>query len=106
MPIWVFLPILFLVWFLVVVDKLLWTTIVQIRNGVPADQRTGVSIVPELPLNPLLFWGVAALINRSFDPWGTRLVLAFHLIIGVVSIARIIRSRITLRTLESTSSST
>jgi hypothetical protein len=60
----------------------------EIRAG-RRPPNAGVSLAPILPLFPLLFLGLAGVINRFAWPWGTRLVGGFHALLSVVFLVAI-----------------
>lgn len=53
----------------------------ELRLSIPKDQRGGVSILPVIPLFPLLFWGVAWLMDAWASPWGTVAIGTLHIIL-------------------------
>lgn len=68
--------------------------------GVPKHKRRGVSIVPGIPIFPLFFWGLAAVLDRFIGPWGTRFILYDHGLIFVVGLFAAVRSIVRLRRIE------
>ena len=70
------------------------------RVGVPEDKRRGVSILPGFPLFPLLFWGLACLIDLFCAPWGSWSIIALHSIALVAAIFTIVRDTLVLRRID------
>ena len=64
----------------------------EARRGVPKEQRGGVSIAPIIPFVPLGFWGAALLVDSIAGPWGTLAVGWFHVALGVLFVASIVRN--------------
>jgi hypothetical protein len=56
-----------------------------------------MTLVPVIPVFPLIFWGAAKLIDLIADPWGTMTVTWFHALLAVVFIVSIARDIIRLR---------
>ena len=94
----VLLPlVLFLSWFafsLVPAGKL---AIEDELNHAPEDKRRGTSIFPGFPVMPLLYWGLAWLIDRLAPTWGTRIFLVLHVLLFIVSATVIARDILHLR---------
>lgn len=87
----------------IVVAWLLWAVVCRLALAADKLQKkrppdAGFSIVPVIPLFPLLFIGLAWLIDRFASPWGTRIVGGLHLLliaiylIGIIYEARRMRS--------------
>jgi hypothetical protein len=50
-----------------------------------------MSVLPVIPLFPLVFWAIAILMDRVVPPWGTTGIAGVHLLFAVIlagSIAR------------------
>ena len=58
-----------------------------------------MSVIPVIPLCPLVFWGIATLIDLGIDPWGTILVGALHVVFAIVLVISIWRDRLLIRSL-------
>ena len=61
---------LFFVW-------IVWVPSALLDKRARGDQG-GMSILPVLPLFPLVAWGVAAILNRFGENWGTYSIGGFH----------------------------
>jgi hypothetical protein len=85
------LILLFLVWVLWGAAAAAERAVDDARRGIPADQRGRVSIAPAIPFFPLGFWGLALLVDRVAEPWGTAVVGGFHAVLGVVFAISIVR---------------
>ena len=75
---------LFGVWFLWAIAAAAEKRAHEIRCGTLEEQRGGVSIFPAIPLFPLLFWGVAWLVDRFFSPWGSTVVGGLHTFLALL----------------------
>ena len=84
MTAWILPILIFLVWFLWVAACAGESNLRSAKKGVPPDQRPGTSILPGIPLFPLMFWGIAWGADQFVAPWGTLGVGAFHTVYGVV----------------------
>jgi hypothetical protein len=91
---------LLLVWWLWVVACSYEVAAKQARSGVPKEHRRGVSILPVFPLFPLIAWGLAGLLDRFFNPYGTVAIAVLHGIFGIALGISIVRDRSTLKTIE------
>lgn len=69
---------LLLVWSLHVLSSALKLAIEDKRAGVPDHQRRGVGVLPDIPLLPLSFFGLAALIDHAYSPYGTLSIAALY----------------------------
>ena len=56
-------------------------------NRVPKAKRGGVSIAPAIPLFPLVFFGLAWVVDDRFAPWGSLVVAALHVPLFVAFVA-------------------
>jgi hypothetical protein len=61
------------------------------RRQVPEDQRRGVSLLPVIPVLPLVLWGVALLVDLVAEPWGTRVVGFAHVVMAVLAAGSFVR---------------
>jgi hypothetical protein len=94
--------VLFLSWFAFVLTPVWEKAIEDERNSVPESERCRTSIFPGFPVMPLLFWGLAWLLDRIISPWGFRSILILHLILLVVSVFVIVRDVLRLRRITKT----
>jgi hypothetical protein len=83
---------LLLVWSLHVLSRAQQTAIEDMRAGVPDHQRRGVSILPDIPVLPLFFFGLAALIDHFYNPYGTLSIAGLHLAYGTFLTALLARN--------------
>ena len=102
MSTWILLTFLLAVWALWFVSCVAEASLSDIRRGVPKEQRHGVSLFPVIPLFPLVAWGVGLLVDRFVSPWGTYLIAAFHLVLGVVWGVSLFRNSRALKEFNST----
>ena len=58
--------------------------LLEARKGIPEGERRRVSILPVIPLFPLIFWGIALFIDQFFMPWGTNAMASIHIILSLV----------------------
>jgi hypothetical protein len=72
-------------------------TVSDTRVGLPRDQHGHVSIVPVIPLFPLVLWGVAVFWDKGQPPWGTRIIGSLHAALIVACIISIALNRRRLR---------
>ncbi len=61
------------------------------NSGLPVEKRGGVSLFPIIPIFPLFFWGLAALIDRFYSPWGLQVVAGLHALYAIVLLVFIFR---------------
>ena len=71
MPSWLLAWFILLVWCLWAVATAAQHAADAARRGIPKGQRGGVSLLPVIPVYPVLAWGIAFLIDRVANPWGT-----------------------------------
>ena len=102
MTTWLLLAFLLAVWALWFVSCVAEAGLSDIRRGVPAEQRHGVSLFPVIPLFPLVAWGVALLVDRFVSPWGTYSIVGFHLALGIVWSVSLFRNSRALKEIDST----
>jgi len=91
MPSWLLLVFVTFVWFLMVGVTVTQYAVEDAKRGIPVNQRRGVSWLPGIPIFPLMFWGVAWVVDQFVEPWGTWTIGGFHAVIGglcVISIGR------------------
>ena len=91
MPAWVLLLLLFVAWFLWLLACMAEVALSEASKGIPEGERRGVSILPGMPLFPLVFWGIALLIDQFVEPWGTNVVAGIHLVLSLVWLVSAIR---------------
>lgn len=94
MPSWILPVLISVTWVAWAVACAAERAVEDLRRSIPAAERGGVSIVPVLPLFPLVLWLVAKAIDKFVDPWGTYIVGGGHLIFLVLlcySVARDVR---------------
>ena len=88
---WLLLLIITLTWCLVVVLALAGASLDHVRAKTPDSERSHVSVVPLLPICPMLFFGAAKLLDLMVWPWGTRIIFGMHLALaGVVVVLFVI----------------
>ena len=96
-----FLPVfLFLVWFVWVIACAGETAVGNARRGIPEGRRGGASIFPGIPVFPLVFWGVAWIIDSVVSPWGSSIVGGAHVVFVVLLIVSIVRASRHLRSID------
>ena len=99
MPSWLLASLIFVVW-------CLWTVAVaqraaeDVRRGTPEGQRGGVSILPVIPAFPVVLWGIAWLIDRAIDPWGTWAVGVAHGVFAACLTVSLVRDWQCVRSLD------
>lgn len=84
------LAFLFVVW-------LTWIPAAVLQKRAAGDPG-GTSIVPVIPLFPLLAWAAARGLDLLAPSWGTRIVGSLHLLLLVAMLTSIVRSCHTLAT--------
>jgi len=98
-----FLPVfLFLVWFLWVIACAGETAVSNARRGIPEGRRGGASVFPGIPVFPLVFWGVAWIIDSVVSPWGSIIVGGAHVVFMILLIVSIVRDLRYLRSIDGT----
>ncbi len=88
---WILLAFLLLVWFLWVFACAAGVAVADARRGIPEEERRGISVLPGFPLFPLMFWGIALIMDRFVGPWGTYLIGGVHLVLAIKWGAAVIR---------------
>ncbi len=96
----ILLVVVFAAWVAWVMAGVAGIALEDARLGVPEAERRGVSILPAIPLFPLVVWGVALLIDLAADPWGTRVVGGVHAAWLVVNAGLVLRDVLRLRAIE------
>ena len=99
---WLLLGFLLLVWLLWLAASMSEVALSEAKKGVPEGERRGVSILPGFPLFPIVFWGIALLIDAFADPWGTYMVAGIHVVLGARWGASTVRDTRALARLEDT----
>ena len=97
MPWWLLLIFLTMVWFLLTIASEFQYAAQDEAAGVPEEKRRGVSMVPGIPLGPLLFLAIAKVADIWVWPWGTRIVALLHGVLAVVLLVSIARDWYRLR---------
>lgn len=91
LPGWVLPVLLFVVWCLWALAAIVGLRARELRRGTPKEQRGGVSILPVIPLFPMVFWGVAWVADRWFAPWGTLAVGVAHTVLAAAMLFALVR---------------
>ena len=89
MPWWLLLVLLVAVWFLESLAAAASKTVAARRRGISHGSGGGVSLMPGLIVMPLLFLGIALVVDHFANPWGTRAVGLLHAVFGVVLVTYI-----------------
>jgi hypothetical protein len=100
MPSWLLLVFLFATWFVWVIACAAEKAVDGARRGLPEGQRGGVSILPGIPVFPLVFWGIALLIDLVVEPWGTWGIGLAHGVFLVLLMVSIMRNWFRLRSFD------
>ena len=100
MPWWGLLIEVFDVWLLWGIAATAGHAALATRHGISEGERGGVSLLPVIPMFPLVFWGAALLVDVVVRPWGTAVVGWFHAALGLLFVVSIIRDCWRLRTLD------
>ena len=66
------------VWVLWALAATLQTRLTDARDPLPNGQQRGMSVLPVIPLFPAALWGIALLIDRFVDPWGSSCMAVLH----------------------------
>lgn len=90
---WIAVPVFFTSWFLFVVLGAGPKAIEYERNGVPEDQRHGVSVAPAFPVFPAIAW----LLWGIWPAFAARAIFWLHVVLLVFSLAMIVYYQIQLR---------
>jgi hypothetical protein len=96
MNFWILLAFVSITWLVWLIGCVMALKADQLRRKRPPD--AGVSIVPVIPLFPLLAVEIATLIDKLVPPWGTRIIAGLHslllivYLVGIAYEARRIRS--------------
>ena len=98
MPWWLLLLFIFFVWCLWAVAAAAQLAVEDARRPLPNGARRNLSVVPVLPVYPLILWGVAVLLNTVWDQCGTILVGCLHALFAMVLVVSIARDWWRLRT--------
>jgi hypothetical protein len=61
----------------------------EIRRG--RSEHRNVSFFPGIPMFPVMFWAIMALINKVAPPWGTFLIGGFHIALAIPMLVTTIR---------------
>jgi len=63
----------------------------DVKNDVPKDKRRGVSILPIIPLFPLLLWGITLGLNHWISDKIILIVILAHLLLILFCIFTLVR---------------
>jgi hypothetical protein len=88
---------LFVVWCLWAIAATLQVELTNIRDPLPKGQKRGMSVLPVIPLYPLVFWMIAFLVDSARSPWGTRGIAGIHFLFAVVLVGSIVRDGFRLK---------
>jgi hypothetical protein len=91
MPWWLLLLVVSLTWCLWVVAAVEGRAAADAAKRTPSDKRGGVSILPVIPLFPLVLFGVAKVVDIIADPWGTRVIVILHLLLALALLTSVAR---------------
>ena len=97
---WLLLGFLLLTWFVWVIACAAESSLRKARQGIPEEERGGVSILPGFPLFPLVAWGMALVADRWVGPWGSYGMAGLHLVLGINWALSIYRNSAELRKLD------
>lgn len=97
---WLLPATIFAVWCLWVLAAATGHAVEKASLGIPREQRGGISVAPVIPIFPIAFWGAALLVDCFANPWGTPCVGGFHVLLGVVLAASLVRDWRRLRRLD------
>ena len=85
---WTLLAIVVVAWLLWVVVCLIALAADKLQKKRPPN--AGFSVAPVIPLFPLMFIGLAWVIDKYASPWGTRFIGGLHLLLIAVYLVGII----------------
>src|SRR5262249_31562387 len=94
---WLLLLFVFLVWCLWAAAATARVAAFNASHSILLGDERGLSVVPVIPVFPLIFWGGAKLIDLFAAPWGTAIIASFHGIFAVALVASIARDTVRLR---------
>jgi hypothetical protein len=97
---WALLIGVFATWVLWSVAATSNVAVEDARRGIPQAQRRRVSILPIIPIFPIVFWAAAQIADLAVSPWGTLIVGLLHIVLAVVLVVSIIRDLWRLRLLD------
>ena len=97
MPWWLLLLFVFFVWCLWAVAASVQVAAENARLPASSGQQRGISLVPVIPVFPLVLWGAAELIDLVSNPWGTIVIAALHALCAVILVVSIVRDSMRLR---------
>ena len=83
-PAWGLLSLLCVAWIVWAFACMTEVALSESRKGIPEGERRSVSILPVIPLFPLVFWGIALFIDQFFEPWGTNVMASIHIVLSLV----------------------
>jgi hypothetical protein len=84
MPWWILPSSICLAWALWVVACATQVELENARHPLPDGGRRGFSPAPVIPVFPLVFWGLARLIDLFAAPWGSIVIASLHGMFAVV----------------------
>lgn len=88
---WALLLVVFAVWLFAAFAGVFHAHAEHERRGTPRDQRSGVSLVPLIPIAPLAFWGVALLADLVAAPLGTFGIGWLHAVFAALLVGSVCR---------------
>jgi hypothetical protein len=94
---WLLLLFLFIVWCLWASAATARVAAHNARRPLPDGYDRGVRLLPVVPIVPLMFWGIAKLIDLLADPWGTTFIAWFHAVLAVFFVLSIALDVVRLR---------
>ena len=97
---WMLPLFILLVWLLWALACACQSALNGAQRGIPPEQRPGTSVLPGVPLFPLVFWGIALAINAIAQPWGTYIVGAFHALFGLLLVVFLLRDSAKIRRID------
>lgn len=95
------LPFIVVVWLMWAVAATLQVRVRDVVEPLTDGNRRGMSVVPVIPLFPLLLWGIANLVDLGVAPWGTVLIGSLHVLFALALVISIARDWFRLRRLRS-----
>ena len=101
MPWWALAIEVFAVWILWCFAAVAGHVVDDTRNGIPDGSGKGVSIVPIMPVFPLVFLELSLMVDQAFAPWGTRFVSWLHVLLGLGFMGFILRAAWRNRSIQS-----
>ncbi len=72
----------------------------EARRGIPREIRGGISILPVIPVFPVVLWAIAWLIDLVVSPWGTWTIGIAHGVFAVCLAVSLVRNARCVRSLD------